>query len=309
LIAELQSRFWDLVLRGGEQAVRAEAVTPFLALKAEREQLIHDVLGVGFGSAEAAAQLNYENFQSTWSWLPKEKFDQLYALEQKRQQALSEWLKAAGDLSDRQLTAEENQRLEAIKQEFEDARNGLLTPEEQEESKLRQSTASLWASDTSYFEPSEAEWKSVARLLRDTVDAKLHLIYTDLSYEDREKESAKLDDAYTESLKQALGAERYAEFVRTHDAQFLSLYYVTQRYGLEKSVANEAYDLQQSAVAQADKLRNDASLAPEDRQKALALLQNDTEQALTKTLGDSVLATYKEYDGDWLSQLSRSGSQ
>jgi hypothetical protein len=207
------------------------------------------------------------------------------------------------------LTAEENQRLEAIKQEFEDARNGLLTPEEQEESKLRQSTASLWASDTSYFEPSEAEWKSVARLLRDTVDAKLHLIYTDLSYEDREKESAKLDDAYTESLKQALGAERYAEFVRTHDAQFLSLYYVTQRYGLEKSVANEAYDLQQSAVAQADKLRNDASLAPEDRQKALALLQNDTEQALTKTLGDSVLATYKEYDGDWLSQLSRSGSQ
>lgn len=309
LIAEVQTRFWDLVLRGGEQAVREEAVTPFLALKAEREQMIHDVLGVGFGSTEATMELNREFFQNTWSWLPEEKRDRLYALELKRQQELSDWTKAAGDFSQRQLTAEENQQLETIKKEFEDARNALFTPDEQEEFKLRQSNESLWASDMSGFEATPEEWKAVTRLRRDTEDAKLHLIYTDLSDQDRQKESAKLDATLAESLKQALGPERYAEYARANDEQFGTIFSVTQRYGLAKSVAVEAYDLRQSALSQAEQIRNNPDLGPDVRQKALTLLQRDTEQVLAKTLGETALLTYKEYGGEWLADLGRTGNK
>src|SRR5262249_15525966 len=156
-------------------------------------------------------------------------------------------------------------------------------PDEQEEFKLRESNESLWASNLSAFDATPEEWKAVTQLRKEIEDEKLHLVYTDLSGEDRQKESAKLDATLAESLKQTLGADRYADYARANDAQFLSLYNVIQRYGLDKSVATEAYDLQQSAVTQADKLRNDTSLDPDVRQKALNLLQSDTEKALART--------------------------
>jgi hypothetical protein len=305
LLNDVESRFWDCVLRGGEQAVREEAVTPFLTMKTEREQMICDLLGEGFGAAEAAERMERENFQSRFSWLPPDKRDRLYALEQKRLQELKDWTKTAPEFANRELTPEESRRLQAIRKEFEDGRNDLLTPDEQEEFRLQQSNESLWAADLSGFEATKEEWTAVTRLRKETEEARLKLLYSDLSDDERQTASAKLNEVLGESLRKLLGAERYAEYARAGDDQFQGIYKVTQRYGLAESVAVQAYELQQSAMAQADKVRNDPSLAADSRQKTLTALQQDTEQALAKTLGPTVLSTLKEYGGDWLEKLSQ----
>jgi hypothetical protein len=309
LLNDVESRFWDCVLRGGEQAVREEAVTPFLTMKTEREQMICDLLGEGFGAAEAAERMERENFQSRFSWLPPDKRDRLYALEQKRLQELKDWTKTAPEFANRELTPEESRRLQAIRKEFEDGRNDLLTPDEQEEFRLQQSNESLWAADLSGFEATKEEWTAVTRLRKETEEARLKLLYSDLSDDERQTASAKLNEVLGESLRKLLGAERYAEYARAGDDQFQGIYKVTQRYGLAESVAVQAYELQQSAMAQADKVRNDPGLAADARQKTLSALQQDTEQELVKTLGPTVLSTFKEYGGDWLDKLSQGADQ
>jgi hypothetical protein len=309
LLNDVESRFWDCVLRGGEQAVREEAVNLFLTMRTEREKMIYDLLGEGFGAAEAAERIERENFQSRFSWLAPEKRDRLYALEQKRLQELKDWTKTAPEFANRELTPEESQRLQAIRKEFEDGRNELLTPDEQEEFRLQQSNESLWAADLAGFEATKEEWKSVTQLRKETEEARQKLLYSDLSDDERQTTSAKLDEALGESLRKLLGAERYAEYARAGDDRFQGIYKVTQRYGLAESVAIQAYELQQSAMAQADKVRNDPGLAADARQKTLSALQQDTEQELAKTLGPTVLSTFKEYGGDWLDKLSQGADQ
>jgi hypothetical protein len=308
LIAGVQSRFWDCVLRGGEMAVRKEAVGPFLDLKAERQKMISELLGGGFELPDADGQNQQADFQRRFSWLSPEKQSRLFAAEGKRLQELRELAKTTGELPDGQLSYEESRRLQAIRKESA-ARDDLLTPDEQEESRLRQSNESLWAADMSDFQASEQEWKTVTKLRMEAEDSRNGILYSDLSDEERRSAAEKVDAALTEALKDALGPERYAEYARANDEQFQGIYKVTQRYGLAENVAVQAYDAQQSAAAQAEKIRNDASLSPEQRQQALIILQKNTQQTLSTTLGEKVFSTYNEYSGDWLDKLGRNGNE
>jgi hypothetical protein len=306
LLTDVQNRFWDCVLRGGEPAVREESVKPFLALKAERQKMISDLLGGGFDLPDAGGQTERADFQQRFSWLPPEKQARLFAAEGKQLQELRELAKTTDVVVDGEMTFEENRRLQMARKES-NARSDVLTPEEQEESRLRQSNESLWAADMSGFEASEQEWKSVTRLRMEAEDARKGILYSDLNDEDRRNESEKADASLTEALKKTLGADRYAEYARASDDQFQGIYKVTERYGLAENVAVQAYEVQQAAAAQAGKIRNDASLAPDLRQRSLETLQRDTEQALAKALGEKVLSTYKEYGGDWIGKLGEAG--
>ncbi len=304
LLAAIQSQFWNFALRG-EGAIRNEWGQPVAALTAERQQMIDDVLGKDYGLAEAAAQSSREAMQRHLLWLPEEKRDRLFALEQRRQQRLEEWAQSVGRRPDGQLTAADNDRLQGLQKEFEDAKKELLAPEELEEARLRGSKESLWAIGLSGFEATEAEWRAVAKLRVDFEEAQRNLASPELSDEDRAKRQEELQAQLTRATKAALGAERFAQYELAGDGQFQEVYNVTQRYGLPEKTAVRAYEVQQAALAEAEKVRADPNLSPESRQAALTTLRRETESALARTLGEQTLATYREYSGTWLDELNR----
>src|SRR5262249_35267466 len=117
LVAGVQDRFWDCVLRGGEMAVRKEAVGPFLELKSERQKLISDLLGGGFELADLDGQNQQTDFQQRFSWLPPEKQARLFAAEGKRLQELKDLAKTTGEFLEGQMTYEESRRLQTIRKE------------------------------------------------------------------------------------------------------------------------------------------------------------------------------------------------
>ena len=308
LLAAIQGRFWDYAIRG-EAAIRNEWGQPIEALAAERQKMIDDVLGMNYGTTEAELQTDREVMQQQFAWLSAEKRDRLFALEQRREQRLEEWAKSVGRRPDGLLTAEDNARLQAVQQEFEDARKALLTPEELEESSLRSSKNSLWASSLSGFEATEDEWRAVTRLQNDFDEARRNLANPDLSDAERQQGQGGLQDALAQATQAALGPERFAQYEVANNEQFQEVYKVTQRYGLPENVAVQAYEVQQTAMTQAEEVRGNPNLSPEARHAALTAIQQETGQTMANTLGEKVFSTYQEYGGAWLNELNQGGNE
>ena len=110
---------------------------------------------------------------------------------------------------------------------------------------------------------------------------------------------------FVNSVQEALGSDRFAQYQLANDDQYQALRNVAQRYGLPDSVAAQGLNVQQTAQAAANQVRANSNLSPEDQQAALNAIQQETEQTLSQILGVKVLSTYKEYGGDWLTGLSQ----
>jgi hypothetical protein len=195
--------------------------------------------------------------------------------------------------------------MEALRRDFEGAQKQLLTPQELDELRLRESGGANWASDLPGFEPTEDEWRTVARLRSDYDQAQSDLAGANLTDEERQARQSELEAKLAGDTKGALGADRFAQYELASDGQFQQVRDVTQRYGLSDQVAEQAYQIEQSALAQAKQVREDPNLSPDARQTALAGIQQETERTLNGTLGAKVFSTYKDSAGDWIKSLGQ----
>ncbi len=309
VLASVQARFWDVAIRG-EQAIRTEWGQPIAELNAERQQMInslfgHDVDTVDETESQASADLRERHLL----WLSAEKRAALLTLDERRRLQLDEWSKSIGSRPGGEATPEDNARLQQLEKEYANARNELLTPEEQAELRLRNSKESLWASGLSGFQPTETEWRSVAQLRVEHDEAQLRLAASGADVEQRRQLEADLQAELERSTQAALGPERFREYEMATDESYQDVQKVTRRHGLSDSVASQAYQLRQNAQSRAQQLRDDSTLSAETRQAALTALQLETERALTTALGGKVFSTYKRYAGGWLGELNPAGSE
>lgn len=310
LLASLQGRFWELVLRGeisGQRiAARTDWVQQLTALGEERQKVIDDVLGKGGQTTAEALEEHRKNFLLEHAWLPPEKRDQLFALEQQRLQSIEAWAASFSQRSDPVPTAADDARLQEIQQQFEKSSKELLTSEELEELRLRDSSAADWAKATPGFEPTEDEWRAMTRA-RSEFDAAQAALATDTDLSDvwREARQNELQTRFDQNAMNILGPDRYAQFELAGNAQFQEVRAITDRYGMSDDVAAQAYDIQQNARAQRDQSVNDPNLSPDERQQALAALRQETQVRLAQTLGEKAFSTYLEYGGAWLTELGQ----
>jgi hypothetical protein len=309
ILAAFQGRFWQFLIRGDlarrQSVVRTEWGQSLEALGAERQKLMISVLGRDYLATEAQLQARQERLAQQRSWLPADKRDRLSALEEQYQQRLSEWAESVGSSPDRGPTTEDNTRMQSLQRDFADAKKQLLTPQELDELRIRESSGADWAANLSGFEPTVDEWRAVARLRSDFEQTQSDLAGADLTAEERQARQNQLEARLAADTKDALGADRFAQYELAGDGQFQEVRAVTQRYGLPDSIATQAYQMQQAALAQAGQMRNNPDLSPEIRQSLLTALQNETEQSLAQTLGQSAFSTYQEYSGSWLQNLTQ----
>ena len=305
ILAAAQSRFWELAA-AGEKNLQGEWEKPMEALQKERDKQIEDVLGGDDAPDETARDLRANRREQRYAWLPAEKRDQLVALEEKNRQQLDELLKAANQNGQRKLNTEEEQaRRQALQQELDDARKQLLTPEEFSEYTLRNSSGARWAASLSGFEPTENEWRAVAGLQTELQKARSELGGAQLADAERASRASEMQTVLTQTIKETLGAERFAQYELAGDGDYQQTRRITKRYSLPDSVARQASEIQKAVVASVNQVRANQSLSPEAQQSALVAIRQETERALTEVLGQKVFGTYREYNSGWLQQLGQ----
>ena len=237
------------------------------------------------------------------AWLSPEKRAKLIELEEQHQQLLAEWAGSIGLRVNGVPTSEDEDRIQKLQQEFEDAEKQLLTPEELDELRLRESDVADWAGSLPGFEPSEDAWRSMTEARAEYEAAQRNLSAPGLSDEDRARLSQEADSRFQDQLKAALGDDQYAQYQRASNEQFQDLYNVAERYGLPDDVAVQAFQIQQTALAQAKQVSEDPNLSPEARQSALTAIEQETERTLSGTLGANAFSTYKQLGSSWLQAM------
>ena len=309
LLASFQDHYWDIVLRGElvrrQWLPRTEWGQALESLKAERQELIADVLGRDSLITEAERQTQRTELEQRRSWLSPEKREKLIELEEQHQQRLVEWAETLGLRVNGMPTQEDEDRLENWQQEFEESETQLLTPEELAKLQLRESDVANWAASLPGFNPTEDEWRSLTQLRSQFEAPQNAPAGPDLTDEQRAAQQDEVQSNFVNSVQEALGSDRFAQYQLANDDQYQALRNVAQRYGLPDSVAAQGLNVQQTAQAAANQVRANSNLSPEDQQAALNAIQQETEQTLSQILGVKVLSTYKEYGGDWLTGLSQ----
>ena len=309
ILASFQNRYWDMVLHRElvrrQWLPRTEWGQALESLKAERLQLITDVLGRYALITEAERQTRRAELEQRRSWLSPEKRGQLIELEAQHQQQLVDWAETLGSRLNGMPTQEDEDRLLKWQQDFDEAEKKLLTPDELAELQLRESDVADWAGNLPGFKPTEDEWRSLTGLRSQYEEAQRQLASPGLTDEERTARQNEVLANFDNAVKEALSPDQLAQYQLANNEQYQALYNVTQRYGLPDSTAAESLGVQQTAQTQATQVRANTNLSPEARQAALSAIQQETEQTLSQILGVKVLSTYKEYGGDWLTGLSQ----
>jgi hypothetical protein len=295
VLDDLERRFWDILAHTRRVFNEDSFTEPLEKLNDERDALIASVLGDNPEQKPKNDERWARRMESRYAWLPAAKSAQLIALEKgfrEREIALGKEIQARVDTTE---TEADRSRRKAINDELAAARKQLLTPEELAEYELRSSSASRWARNLSGFEPTETEWRAVAKARQD---------YDQLMNAGYHVEAEPAKTALEQQIQATLGAERYAQYQLASDSDYSQTRRVTQRYGLADSVAAQARQVQRDAQAAADRLRQDTTLAPTARQDALTAIREAAQQSLGTLLGETVFHTYEVHSGSWLNQLN-----
>lgn len=304
ILAAAQSRFWELAA-AGEKNVQGEWEKPMEALQKERDKQIEEVLGGEDAPDETARDLQANRRDQRYAWLPEEKRKQLVALDEKRREQDQALSAEVSQRSDYKLTVADEARKKAWDDELAAARKQLLTPEEFQEYTLRYSSGAHWAASLSGFEPTENEWRAVAGLQTEFQKARSELGGAQLADAERASRASEMQTALNQTIKETLGAERFAQYELAGDGDYQQTRRITKRYSLPDSVARQASEIQKAVVASVNQMRANQSLSPEAQQSALVAIRQETERALTEVLGQKVFGTYREYNGGWLQQLGQ----
>ncbi len=301
LVQPFADRYWDM-LAGGDKAFKSIG-DRLGSMKEERDAVLKDILGDEPSDPAAERARRVEGWNENWSWLPASKAAQMVSIEAKYQKLRDDLEAEIGRRPDGKQTPEDQAARKKLADQIKTEREALLSVEEREELRLRESGAAQWAENLHGFEPDEQELRAVARLRLETDDAAKRLRGEKWEEKDLKAALKQSEEQLQAKIKGVLGEERYAQYDRARDGDFGNLSRVTERYGLPADAAVQAFEARKAAVAAVEQIKQNASLPEPERRTALEFIQRETERALAQALGNEVLATYREHGGAWVAGL------
>jgi len=301
LVVSYQNEYWEKAAREGDRPMTELFTESYKALTEEAEKMLEELMGDWLKrfKGEQRIEQRKREWRVRYSWLPTEKRDRLIAMEEafwRRRLEVEVSTPTGADLDEASL--------KVIDDEMERMHRQLLTAEEYDEFTLRRSTEARWADQAFAFEPTETEWRAVARLRND-----FEKVRKELPQDESEETKATLEKMEQElegTIAGTLGSDRYAEFKRGVDSAFIETFRVMKRHGLPQEVAIQVFNIRQEAQMHAEEVQK---LAPEERETLLRAIRQETENTLANTLSPRVLATYMEYAGGWIKGLDEKTSE
>jgi len=296
--AEEQRPYWQAKPQNGLGFLTADQWGEMIALQREGSKQIRQILGTDDDAP------GY--FEIRYSHLPPEKARQLseiesdyYQLRSKVEEEMSGF-RMPGDTAKLKLLDEEHKRDVAA----------LLTPEEKMADDLRNGDAAYGVQRAfAGFDGTEEEYKTVFAL-KQGLEEKFP---TDLAGEGADarefwRARTEAEKEVEAQIKNALGDERYAEYVRGQRRDYQSLLSAAQRFNLGADTVAQTYQARDYAANEAKRISDDKSLNAGQKKEAYAALAEQATGQIRAALGDEVGDAYINNALVWLKNLPRGGS-
>jgi len=277
LAAPYVNRFWELALAGDDATF--ESVKGSVNVLEEEQEKLLKALFAGLPSDDESASASGASGGATLDFLPPSIRERLEEL----QQAHREELRKARALRD--SDEERKARLDELRQRHRTEISSLLTPEEEDQWKLRTSR---------FAHLRELEGMSLGE--------------ADLAEAIRIKERTVGDTNGLEraALVELLGTERAEDFARAQDDEFQALLRMSNRLGATAEQARELWDLEEEARRLADAANQDFERSETERLAELAgLRQRLASSAETVLGGKRGREMWDHSRKDWLGRTFR----
>jgi len=206
-------------------------------------------------------------------------------------------------------------KLKLIDDEEKRDRLALMSPEEKEADDLRNSRTA-WALRTRLAgsDMTEDEYKAIFALQQakdekfsnDAAKQAASSSWGDSSdFMNASNEAQKDVDA---QIKDILGDERYADYVRGQRQDYQTLQAAAQRFNLSADTVAQTYQVRDDAASTAKQISDDESMSAEQKNEAYAALAEQATGQIKASLGDEVGDAYINNALVWLKNLPKGGA-
>lgn len=289
--------YWKSSNMFGQMGLDPDRIEKLQQLAREKRDLLRELLGV---EPEEKPELfaNFNPFESMLDFLPAAKQNEIMDVYMKFQ------AKMAKSFSGGMPDAEDMKAMQKAQKEMEAELAGMMSPEEFREYQLRMSqTAMTMRMQLAGFDPTQAEFDKIFDTRKKFDDEYSLMGGAGATKEERDKRAAAQKELDAQ-LKAVLGDARFAEYQRSQDWSYQTIYRVTDKYGLPKDSATKVYDMQKAAQDEAKRVRSDKTMTKEQQQDALMAVRAETEKSIHSVLGDKAWNSYNSQGAYWLNGIS-----
>lgn len=198
---------------------------------------------------------------------------------------------------------EDREKLALLEKEKHADLAAILSPAELDDYEMRNSPIlNRLRTSLTLMDASEQEFAAIYRAQQPYTD----ILYpnggntTQAMMRERTDAQAKVNEA----LKVSLGAERYADYTRSSDYEYQSLYRAAQRDNIPTSAINQAYNVKNTIAQESVRLKDNPALTPEQRSAAQQELANKAQAQITAAVGSTAADTYTK-SAYWLEALKK----
>jgi hypothetical protein len=291
-----ETSYWKAAWRRQHDAKNAEKLK---ALREKQYALVKEALGPAFWLDPE----NSNDRQRRFGDLAPEKIEAIKRVTEEHHNRLNDAARASGKLlGAADFTAHSLAERAALAQ--------ALSPAELFEYEIRNSPAAAkLIEDTQLLAPSEAEFRALFPLYQQMMETMQTRMMEKGASADPHALFREANEQMAAKLREALGPERYADFVQASDPEQRKLNQIVQRLELPLSVARSVSTVQKDVIARADAVRANSQLSPEQRAAQLGALADEAKARITESLGSRGFGAYQRYGGRWLEMLQTSGGR
>lgn len=305
--APFQSQFWEIVAQPRDLEKTLETHQEALdKLEQERATIFQTLFNErdphhNYRTTQRAAR-HKANTDSRLDFLAESKRATLVSIE-------AELTQTAANIRQAELTGpreairlQRETQLREAKAATDQRLRELLSPEEYEEYRLRQSPAASVRSRLARMTVSETEARHLAKASATQLEAEAQLNLKDPATKPAHSE---LEQRTQEQIKEILGPDRYLEYQRVTDYRYDHTARIIERLELPEQTTRAVYQARLEAENLAAQFRADLSTPAAERAAALNILRTEAENSVRQLLGAKAYQEYQNNSGGWFDSLAR----
>jgi len=238
------------------------------------------------------------------TFLPEEKRASYREIEQDYQDLIQE---VQQDMQGFALPSD-TEKIRFLKEEQKRDLAAILTPAELADYELRMSnTAQQLRWKMTRFDGTEDEYRKVFAAQKAFDDSQQTDAYGNPINQTPEdwKKRQEAEKVLGTQIKEALGADRYADYVRSQTYEYQQLSSVAKRLALPPETVSQVYNLRSEVSAESQRIADNESLAPDQKKQAFAELAARTREQVKKSLGDEAAGVYLKSGMSWLTNVEQ----
>ena len=282
-----------------ELEARRKRMQEVAALELERDTLIRDLLGIEFKDYIGRSSGKGDRWDEVLAFMPEWK-PQVRPILSKYDELENGVIRASGGT----LGAEDSATLKNLYRQKIEELKPLLKPSELEEYQLRSSPVAdlLRNSVLVGFSPNQEEFRAIFRAYN-SFDSS---ISGAAASEDEHTHSFQAIADRDEQIRQALGDQRFAEYVRSQDQTYQRLVELTDYYGLPMQAAIQVHNVREDVLAKIREVNQKTALPEDVRLATLQEIRKQTELEVIAHLGEDAFRQYSQAPwGVWIQDITR----